>query len=104
MASRTLAFHPDGAEGGNISPTGRLTVDSGLLDGGLLEADYGEAGPLYENSRLRDRLDAIIAHEYEEHRHGMNHADALKHAPDTKLPIREEARELTRRMRDGWGG
>ena len=97
------AFHPHGTEGGNNSPDGRLIVDSGVLNLDLLTKDYGrEAAALFEKSRLRDRVDAIIAHEYEEHRHGMDHELALKHAPDTALPISERAREICRTMATGW--
>ncbi len=97
------AFHPDGTEGGNNSPGGRLIVDSGLLNFDLLRRDYGSnAAELFGKSRLRDRLDAIIAHEYEEHRHGMDHQAALKHAPNTALPISERAREIAKAMRQGW--
>jgi hypothetical protein len=46
--------------------------------------------------RLKDRIDAIIAHEYEELRTGGNHARALKAAANTALPISDEARRLNR--------
>jgi hypothetical protein len=99
------AFHPYGTEGGNSSPDGRLIVDSGLLDLDLLKKDYGgEAAALFGRARLRDRLDAIIAHEYEEHRHGMDHEAALRHAPKTALPISEMATEIWSAMEDGWWG
>jgi hypothetical protein len=62
----------------------------------------GNAAALFEKSRLRDRLDSIIAHEYEEHRHGMSHNAALKTAPRTGLPITERAREICRAMERGW--
>src|SRR5690348_16327325 len=91
------AFHPAGRDGGNVSPDGRMTVDSGLFNTEYLKSDYGEeAATLYAKSRLRDRLDAIIAHEYEEHRHGMSHVEALKHAPKTALPIGDRAREIAK--------
>jgi hypothetical protein len=97
------AFHPHGMEGGNNAPDGRLIVDSGLLNPDLLKRDYGDyAAELFANSRLRDRLDAIIAHEYEEHRHGMDHEAALKRAPTTALPISARAREIAKAMEDGW--
>jgi hypothetical protein len=80
-----------------------MTVDSGLFNAEFLKNDYGEeAAALYAKSRLRDRLDAIIAHEYEEHRHGMNHLEALKHAPKTDLPISDRARAIARAMEKGW--
>jgi hypothetical protein len=99
------AFHPHGTEGGNNSPDGRLIVDSGLLNLELLRKDYGEeAASLFSRSRLRDRLDSIIAHEYEEHRHGMDHEAALRAAPKTALPITERAREIANAMEKGWRG
>ena len=44
--------------------------------------------------RLKDRIDAIIAHEYEELCADGKHADALKAAARTDLPISDEARRL----------
>ena len=65
----------------------------------MLKAGYDEkAVSLFGKSRLRDRMDAIIAHEYEERRNGMSHVEALKAAPKTALPIREGAREISREM------
>jgi len=46
--------------------------------------------------RLKDRIDAIIAHEYAELRAGGQHAKALKAAAKTELQISEEARRLNR--------
>jgi hypothetical protein len=97
------AFHPHGTEGGNNSPDGRLIADSGVFNLDLLKKDYGErASRLFERSRLRDRLDAIIAHEFEEYRHGGSHVEALEHAPTTELPISDRAREICREMEKGW--
>ena len=97
------AFHPPGTVGGSYSPDGRLIVDSGVLNTDLLKADYDEkAARLFGESRLRDRMDAINAHEYEEHRHGMSHVEALKAAPGTALPISDKAREICREMERGW--
>src|SRR5436190_13329362 len=99
------AFHPHGISGGSYSPDGRLIVDSGVLNMDLLKAGYDEkAASLFGKSRLRDRMDAIIAHEYEEHRNGMSHVEALKATPKTALPIREGAREICREMERGWKG
>jgi hypothetical protein len=46
--------------------------------------------------RLEDRIDASIAHEYEELRAGGKHSGALKVAAKTELPISDEARPLNR--------
>ena len=43
-----------------------------------------EALKEYAKARLRDRIDSIIAHEYEELRHGGLHVDALKAAAMTE--------------------
>ncbi len=51
-------------------------------------------------ARWRDRLDAAIAHEYEEAK-GGSHEYACEHAPDTGLPIGEPARRLLRTIRVG---
>src|SRR5262249_38007129 len=96
------AFHPHGTVGGRNSPDGRLIVDSGVLNTDLLKADYGEeTGRLFERSRLRDRLDAVLGHEYEEQRTG-SHVGGLKAAPKTRLPITDEAREIAEAMEKGW--
>lgn len=103
--NRHAAFHPHGRDGGNVSPDGRMIADSGLFNLDLLKADYGEeAGSLFGKSRLLDRLDSIIAHEYEEHRHGMIHVEALNHASMTDLPISDRARVIAEAMRKGWNG
>ncbi len=99
------AFHPLGKQGGYNAPDGRLVVESGLFNLDLLGEDYGEiAARLYADSDLTSRLDAIIAHEYEEHRHGGSHVEALQHAPSTGLPITGRAREIARAMQEGWRG
>jgi hypothetical protein len=97
------AFHPHATIGGSYAPDGRLIVDSGVFNLDLLRKDYDqEAATLFERSRLRDRLDSIIAHEYEEHRNGMDHEAALKAAPKTSLPISGRAREICKAMEKGW--
>jgi hypothetical protein len=97
------AFHRHGTVGGSYAPDGRLIADSGVFNLELLKNVYGtEASRLFERSRLRDRLDSIIAHEFEEHRNGMDHVASLKAAPETDLPISERAREICRAMEKGW--
>ena len=46
---------------------------------------------------LGDRIDAIIAHEWEEDQLG-SHEAAMKHAPKTQLPISDGARRILRAM------
>ena len=75
---RWRAFIARGRSGGNI--TSGITLNSG-----------------FAGARLRDRIDAIIAHEYEEDRLG-SHEAALKHAPRTELLISDGARRILRAM------
>jgi hypothetical protein len=96
-------FHPLGTQGGYNSPDGRLVVESGWFNFDLLRKDYGEeAAKLFADSDATSRLDAIIAHEYEECCHGGSHVEALKHAPKTALPITDRARAICREMETGW--
>jgi hypothetical protein len=87
------AFNPHDRSGGGIS-TG-ITVESGVLNPDLLKGKKG--GRIWPKARLRDRIDAIIAHEYEEDRHGT-HAEAVKAAAKTELPISDGAKRILRAM------
>jgi hypothetical protein len=71
-----------------------VVVDSGVLNPDLLQGKRG--GRIWPKLRLKDCIDAIIAHEYEELRSGGQHAEALKAAARTELPISDEARRLNR--------
>lgn len=73
-----------------------IAIHSGCLNPQLLKGKPGAR--VFARARLRDRIDAIIAHEYEELRHEGSHAAALKAAPKTMLPISDEARRLCRAM------
>jgi hypothetical protein len=84
-------FDPDGTVGGNIT-TG-ITVNSGVLNPALLRGKKG--GKAWAEARLRDRIDAVIAHEYEEDRHNTHEA-AIKAAAKTQLPISDGARRILR--------
>jgi hypothetical protein len=88
---RWHAFDPYGRKGG-ANVTG-VVPDSGVLNPDLLKGKKG--GRIWPGMRLRDRIDAIIAHEYEELRLGT-HAAAIKAAPKTELPITPGARRLCR--------
>ena len=90
---RWRAFDPLGRSGGNV--TSGVYVNSGVLNPDLLKG--GKGGRLWPKARLRDRIDAIIAHEWEEGRHGTHEA-ALKAAPRTELPIGDAVRRLLRAM------
>jgi hypothetical protein len=87
------AFDPEGQKGGGCV-TG-VVVDSGVLNPELLKDKKG--GRIYPKMRLRDRIDASIAHEYAELR-SRSHVEALKAAAKTGLPISGEARRLCRAM------
>jgi hypothetical protein len=91
---RWHAFDSHGRKGG-ANTTG-VVVDSGVLNPDMLKGKKG--GRIWPKARLRDRIDAIIAHEYEELRHQGSHGAALKAAAKTKLPISDEARRLCRAM------
>jgi hypothetical protein len=92
---RHAAFNPFERTGGGNGPGGRLTVDSGIFNSDL-HADLGkEVSSRWAKSRLRDRMDAIIAHEHTEFL-GASHAEAEARAADTELPIRASARRLLR--------
>ncbi len=89
---RWITFDPYEREGGR-NTTG-VVVDSGVLNPELLKGKKG--GRIWPKMRLKDRVDAIISHEYEELLANGNHAKAIRNAPKTKLPISEEARRLNR--------
>ena len=86
------AFVAEERTGGHI--TSGVTINSGVLNPKLLE---GNGSRIWAKARLRDRIDAVIAHEWEEHRHGTHEA-ALKQAPKTALPISDGARRILRAM------
>ena len=89
---RWRAFDPTGRKGG-ANTTGAV-VDSGVLNPELLKGQKG--GRIWPKMKLKDRIDAIIAHEYEELHAGGRHAEAVNNAAKTKLPISDEARRLNR--------
>ena len=94
-------FIPDERSGGGNDPAGGITLDSGVFNPDLLGTLPGSEE--WAKARLRDRIDATIAHEYEESRRGGSHVEALKRAPETELPIHEAARYILRAMRPSEG-
>jgi hypothetical protein len=98
---QNAAFMPHESGGGGNSPDGRLNLDSGILNPELFKHLGAEASDAYAGARLRTRVDAGIAHEFEEAKSGGDHRQAVERAPDTTLPISHEARELARKLRDG---
>lgn len=98
------AFNDFEREGGGLGPSGQINLDSGALNPDLVTSKYGKrAGKLWARSRLRERVDALIAHEDMEWRTG-SHESALKAGPETELPISERAREILQAMKTGWRG
>src|SRR4051794_7447635 len=71
---RWRAFIPRERQGGNLWEG--IAVNSGVFNPQLLAEQNGVR--VFSKARLRDRIDAIIAHEYEEDRLGTHEA-ALKH-------------------------
>jgi hypothetical protein len=83
------AFWPEETTGGGNGPGRRLTVDSGVLNNDLM-VNRHEAGAVWAKSRLRDRIDAVIAQEDAESLTG-DHELAEAMAPTTTLPITDGA-------------
>jgi hypothetical protein len=57
----------------------------------------GKGSRIWPKARLCDRIDSVIAHEYEEDRLGT-HESALKHGAKTMLPVSDGARRILRAM------
>jgi hypothetical protein len=95
------AFFPHERDGGGVATGGRINVDSGVLNPEFNAERIGpRAQALWERSRLRDRIAATIAHEFEE-AEGGSHEYAVEHAPEIDLPIGGRARALLRAIRLG---
>lgn len=90
---RWTAFIARDRQGGNLLEG--IAVNSGCLNPELLKGKPGER--VYARSSLKDRIDAIIAHEFEEDRLG-SHEAALKHGGKTALPVTDGARRILRAM------
>jgi len=98
------AFNPYERDGGGNNPDGPVNVDSGVLNPELLTKAYsGKTAKLWRKARLRDRMDAIIAHEVSEADY-RTHEAALETAPKTELRISERARRILLEMEKGWRG
>jgi hypothetical protein len=91
------AFFPHQSSGGrNIYRRG-INLDSGILNPDLLdEFPDPEVRSEWAHARLRDRADAVMAHEFEEAigAEPVDHPQAVRKAPDTRLGISEGARRL----------
>lgn len=92
------AFLPEEVTGGGVTIGRGINVDSGILNPNLLgDPAAGGAARAWSRARLRDRIDAVIAHEYEECMRGSDRA-ARQHAPNTTLRISDQARAILRQM------
>ena len=95
------AFFPHERDAGGRSTGGRINIDSGVLNPEWNAERIGpRAQAKWEKSRLRDRIDATIVHEHEEHR-GGSHEYAVENAPDTKSSVGGRVRALLRAIRLG---
>jgi hypothetical protein len=66
-----------------------------VLNPGLLKGKKG--GRIWPKARLRNRIDAIIAHEWAEDK-TLDHDAALKSATRTELPVSDGARRILKAM------
>jgi hypothetical protein len=87
------AFFPEEEEAGGVATGGRINIDSGVLNPNRMNYLPAPAPVAWTHARLRDRIDAAIAHEDAEWRHG-SHEAAVEYAPKTELPISQAARTL----------
>jgi hypothetical protein len=85
-------FMPHDRDGGNIT-TG-ITVNSGVGNPDLFKGQKG--GRIWPIARLRDRIDAIIAHEWAESQI-LDHDQALKVAT-TELPVTAGSKRILKAM------
>ncbi len=95
---RLSAFHPKERTGGGISPGARINLNSGVFNPELLVPHPSPiVSSIWRKARLRDRCDAVIAHEYHEGQ-GISHAEAERRAAQTELPVTDGARRILRAM------
>jgi len=95
---RLAAFHPKERTGGGISPGARINLNSGVFNPGLLVRHPSPTvSSIWGKASLRDRCDAVIAHEYHEGQ-GVSHAEAERQAAQTELPVTDGARRIRRAM------
>jgi hypothetical protein len=98
-------FFPNERDCGGITPLGQVSLDSGVMNPAAMDGPYGEeCGNLWRKSCLRDRMQAIIAHEKAEFENHSDHELALIAAPETDLPISRGTRAMLRSQERGWKG
>jgi len=92
------AFIPYLRSGGDATPGYGINADSGVLNPALMDNHPPpELSSAWRRSRLRDKIDAIIAHELEEEA-GVSHDEAIQRAASSRLGITEGARTILRVM------
>lgn len=111
---------PETQIGGNLNPAVNPAWKPGIaLDHGVLDVAHPRMSKVPAWSEpttvLRDRVDAAIVHEYIEATLtppqrlsgpalvDWLHKEAIRLAPDTRLPISERAREILRQFRSAEG-
>ena len=101
----SLSLAPRAGRGKKIADDRpRTSNQSGSLNPKLNAESIGpEAELVWARSRLRDRIKAVIAHEDLESQ-GIPHDEVVQLAPDTELPVGENARSILRTMADGVKG
>ncbi len=90
---RWTAFIARDRQGGSLLE--EIAVNSRCLNPQLLKGKPGAR--IYAWARLKDRIDAIIAHEYEEDRLRTYEA-ALKHGAKTELLVTDGATQILKAM------
>ena len=95
------SFWPKETTAGDNATGRRLTVDSGVFNTDMM-ANGPKAGAVWANSRLRDRIDAIIAHEDAESL-VRDHDLAGAMAADTTLSITDGALRFFGRSEEDHG-
>jgi hypothetical protein len=97
-------FIPHEGDSGSVNHLGQINVDSGVMNPSAMAAFGEECEKLWRKTKIRPRIQAIIAYEKAEHEHGGDHELALIAASETELPISHEARELLRAQEQGYRG
>jgi hypothetical protein len=92
------AFHSRYRDAGGVSPDGRIIIGSGVFNPERMDATGPNASLAWSKARLSDRLNAAIAHEYEEGK-SQSHQEAVEDAPESELPIGGRTRKLLRTIR-----
>src|SRR4051812_19882496 len=96
------SFFPADRTGGSVNSAVQITVDSGVMNPALLDEAFDEDTQRHwRRTKLRPRIEAIIAHEKAEGDYG-NHELALIAGAETDLPVSPDAKALLKQMEKGW--